>query len=103
MYEQYEACNNCLNRRVALHTLSGGVHEGVIVRVDTQNVYLDTSSNLPLSNATVSSKKSGKKSKVKTSKLKTSALGGGLGYNFRPNQPILTLALFDLLAIALLV
>ena len=89
MYEQYHACNSCINRRVSLQTASGTIHEGVIVRVDQYNVYLDTSS-VETSSAAVSSKKA---------KAKTSALGFGFG----GRETILTLALFDLLAIALLV
>jgi len=91
MYEQYHACNSCINRRVSLQTASGTIHEGVIVRVDQHNVYLDTSS-VETSSAAVSSKKA---------KAKTSALGFGFGFGGR--ETILTLALFDLLAIALLV
>jgi hypothetical protein len=72
MYEEYHACHSCLNRRVSVYTVYGEVHEGVIVSVDQQNVYLDTS--------------------------KTSAFGLGFG----GRQTILTLALFDLLAIALI-
>ncbi|MEX2462486.1 MAG: hypothetical protein WD469_14505 [Paenibacillaceae bacterium] len=88
MYEQYHVCNRCLNRRVSLQTVSGIVHEGVIVKVDERNVYLDTSPIQPTSVAAVSSKKA-----------RTSALGFGFG----GRQTIVTLALFDLLAIALLV
>jgi small nuclear ribonucleoprotein (snRNP)-like protein len=92
MYEQYHVCTNCINRRVSLHTLSGAIHEGVIVKVDEQNVYLDTSSNLEYSQAAISSKKANKKAK-------TSAFGFGFGFG---RERILTLALFDLLAIALI-
>jgi small nuclear ribonucleoprotein (snRNP)-like protein len=92
MYEQFHACNNCINRRVSLHTVSGAVHEGVIVNVDERNVYLDTSRNLLNTQVGISSKKANKKAK-------TSAFGGfGFG-----REAILTLALFDLLAIALIV
>jgi small nuclear ribonucleoprotein (snRNP)-like protein len=92
MYEQYHVCSSCMNRRVSLHTYSGEIHEGVIVKVDDQNVYLDTSGGLANSEAFLSSKKA-------NNKAKTSAFGFG----FRGRQSILTLALFDLLAIALLV
>jgi small nuclear ribonucleoprotein (snRNP)-like protein len=90
MYEQYHVCSSCLNRRVSLWTESGAVHEGVIVKVDEQNVYLDTSRNFEYSQAGVSSKTANKKAK-------TSAFGFGFG-----REGILTLALFDLLAIALI-
>jgi hypothetical protein len=39
MYERYYTCHSCLNRRVKVHTVYGGVHEGVIVSVDQNNVY----------------------------------------------------------------
>jgi small nuclear ribonucleoprotein (snRNP)-like protein len=87
MYDQYHICHSCMNRRVSIQT-TDGVYEGVIVNVDAQNVYLDTA----ISGAYVSSKKTNKKAK-------TSAFGFGFG----GRQTILTLALFDLLAIALLV
>jgi small nuclear ribonucleoprotein (snRNP)-like protein len=90
VYEQYYACNNCINRRVSIHTASGAFHEGVIVNVDHQNVYLDTS--IAVAAAGVSSKKTKGKGKAKTS-----------AFGFGGRQTILTLALFDLLAIALLV
>jgi hypothetical protein len=93
MFEQYHVCNSCINRRVSLHTISGAIHEGVITKVDEQNVYLDTSSDLAYSQAVISSKKANKKAK-------TSALGG-FGFGFG-RERILTLALFDLLAIALI-
>jgi small nuclear ribonucleoprotein (snRNP)-like protein len=96
VYEQFQACSNCINRRVALHTVGGAVHEGVIVNIDERNVYLDTSRNLAYSQAGISSKKKNKKT---LKKAKTS----GLGFGFGGRQTILTLALFDLLAIALLV
>lgn len=86
MYERYYACNSYINRRVSIQTYGGVSHEGVIVRVDHQNVYLDTTVIKVGAPAVVSSKK-----------LKTSAFGVG------GSQAILTLALFDLLAIALLV
>ncbi|MDB5054417.1 MAG: cellobiose phosphorylase [Bacilli bacterium] len=87
MYEEYHACNSCLNRKVSVHTVYGQRHEGVIVDVDQQNVYLDTSGTTSYGQATISNKKA-----------KTSALGFGFG----GRQSILTLALFDLLAIALI-
>jgi small nuclear ribonucleoprotein (snRNP)-like protein len=65
MYEQYHICNSCMNRRVLLQTVSGAVNEGVIVNVDEQNVYLDTS-GIPSTSAVTVNKKA-----------KTSALGFG--------------------------
>jgi hypothetical protein len=91
MLEQFHICNSCINRRVSLLTTSG-IYEGVIVQVDGQNVYLDTAG----SEAFVSSKKANKKA---NKKARTSAFGFGFG----GRRSILTLALFDLLAIALLV
>jgi small nuclear ribonucleoprotein (snRNP)-like protein len=87
MYEVYHACNSCLNRKVSIHTIYGQRHEGVIVNVDEQNVYLDTSGTTSYGEAAISNKKA-----------KTSAFGLGFG----GRQAILTLALFDLLAIALI-
>jgi small nuclear ribonucleoprotein (snRNP)-like protein len=57
MYEIYQACNSCLNRKVSVHTVYGQRHEGVIVRVDEQNVYLDTSGTTSYGGATISNKK----------------------------------------------
>jgi small nuclear ribonucleoprotein (snRNP)-like protein len=88
MYERYHTCLGCVNRRVSVQTIGGATYEGVIVRVDQQNVYLDTSGINAYSEAVISSK---------SKKLKTSAFG------FGGRTTILTLALFDLLAIALLV
>jgi small nuclear ribonucleoprotein (snRNP)-like protein len=88
LYEIYQTCNSCLNRKVSIHTVYGQCHEGVIVGVDEQNVYLDISETTSFGEATISKKKA--------KKAKTSAFGfGGRG-------SILTLALFDLLAIALI-
>jgi small nuclear ribonucleoprotein (snRNP)-like protein len=85
LYEIYQTCNSCLNRKVSVHTIYGQRHEGVIVGVDEQNVYLDTSGTTSYRQATISNKKA-----------KISAFG------FRGRETILTLALFDLLAIALI-
>jgi small nuclear ribonucleoprotein (snRNP)-like protein len=87
MHEIYHTCNSCLNRKVSIHTVYGQWYEGVIVGVDQQNVYLDTSGTTSYGEATISKKKA-----------KTSAFGFGFG----GRQTILTLALFDLLAIALI-
>jgi small nuclear ribonucleoprotein (snRNP)-like protein len=100
MYEQYHACNSCINRKVSIHTVYGECHEGVIVGVDEQNVYLDTSGATSYGEATISNKKA--------KKAKTSAFGFGrerefgFGREFGGRGSILTLALFDLLAIALI-
>jgi small nuclear ribonucleoprotein (snRNP)-like protein len=108
MFEVFESCNSCLNRKVALHTIDGQRHEGVIVGVDEQNVYLDTSGTTSYGGATISNKKA--------KKAKTSAFGFGRGFGFGRERErefgfgrefggrgsILTLALFDLLAIALI-
>jgi small nuclear ribonucleoprotein (snRNP)-like protein len=87
LYEIYQTCNSCLKRKVSIHTVYGQRHEGVIVNVDEQNVYLDTSGTTSHRQVTRSNKKA-----------KTSALRG----KGRGRQTILTLALFDLLAIALI-
>jgi small nuclear ribonucleoprotein (snRNP)-like protein len=87
MYEIYHTCNSCLNRKVYVHTVYGQRHEGVIVGVDEQYVYLNTSGTTSYGEATIANKKA-----------KTSAFGFGFG----GRQTILTLALFDLLAIALI-
>jgi small nuclear ribonucleoprotein (snRNP)-like protein len=92
MYEQYHTCKSFLNRKVAIHTIHGQRHEGVIVGVDQQNVYLDTSRTTLYGEATISNKKA--------KKAKISAFG--FGREFGGRESILTLALFDLLAIALI-
>jgi small nuclear ribonucleoprotein (snRNP)-like protein len=89
LYEIYHTCNSYLNRNVSIHTVYGERHEGVIVGVDEQNVYLDTSGTTSYGEATISNKKA-----------KTSAFG--FGREFGGRGSILTLALFDLLAIALI-
>jgi small nuclear ribonucleoprotein (snRNP)-like protein len=106
MYEQYHVCNSCINRKVSLHTVYGQRHEGVIVGVDEQNVYLDTAETTLYGEVTISNKKA--------KKAKTSAFGFGRGFGFGREREfgferefggrgsILTLALFDLLAIALI-
>ncbi|BBH24798.1 hypothetical protein Back11_61430 [Paenibacillus baekrokdamisoli] len=78
MDEIYHLCMRHMNRRVRVHTCFGEIHEGVIVNVDGNNVYLRTSGG------------------VRTSgKVQTSAW-------FGPSNDILTLSLFTLLAIALI-
>jgi len=74
--EAYHGCVRCMNRRVRLFTSDGKWHEGTIVNVDRNNVYL---------------KQDGKG-------VRTSGFGFGFGFN----DTILTLSLFTLLAIALI-
>lgn len=101
--ERYHACNSCMNRRVSLLTADGKRHEGVIVGVDEQNVYLDTSVTPGYQAETLSTKK--------RKKARTSGFGYGYGYDNGYGYGngfgfggggILTLALFSLLAIALI-
>jgi hypothetical protein len=68
-------CHNCLNRHVLVSTLDGRVHEGVLLNFDSDYIYLDGSP------AYISNKVSTKA--------------------FRFRNFILTLALFDILAISL--
>lgn len=75
--DAYYNCLGCMNRRVRILTMDGQQHEGTIVKVDHNNVYLKTESN---------------------GRVQTSAFYPGYGYG---NQ-ILTLSLFTLLAIALI-
>jgi hypothetical protein len=74
MYEMYNLCMRHVNCRVRLHTRYGQIYEGVIVDVDRENVYLRTSDGVRIS----------------------------AWYGFGPNNDILTLSLFTLLAIALI-
>jgi small nuclear ribonucleoprotein (snRNP)-like protein len=96
LYEIYQTCNSCLNRKVTIHTVYGQRHEGVIVGVDEQNVYLDTSETTSFRQATISNKR------TKTSAKKANISAFGFGREFGGRGSILTLALFDLLAIALI-
>lgn len=74
--EAYYNCLRCMNHKVRILTVDGKTHEGVITKVDYNNVYLKTSSG---------------------GQVHTSAF-----YNpFYANQ-IITLSLFTLLAIALI-
>ncbi|ALP38433.1 cellobiose phosphorylase [Paenibacillus sp. IHB B 3084] len=75
--DAYYNCLGCMNRRVRVLTVDGQQHEGTIVKVDRNNVYLKRESN---------------------GRVQTSAFYPGYGYG---NQ-ILTLSLFTLLAIALI-
>ncbi|MCJ8014269.1 hypothetical protein MUG84_21380 [Paenibacillus sp. KQZ6P-2] len=81
--EIYHNCMRCMNRRVRVLTRDGRIHEGTIVRVDRDNVYLDTDR--------------------RDGPVTISAYGPyGYGYGFRGRNTILTLSLFTLLAIALI-
>lgn len=86
MEEIYYNCLRCMGKRVRILTRDGAVHEGTIVKVDRNNVYL---------------KKSGK------GRAQISAFYppyyGGYGYGpYGAADEILTLSLFTLLAIALI-
>nr|WP_202128568.1 hypothetical protein [Paenibacillus dendrobii] len=70
---------HCMNRRVRILTRDGKIHEGKIVRVDQNNVYLDTG---------------GRDGSVRTSAFRP--------YGFGYGNSVLTLSLFTLLAIALI-
>lgn len=72
MSEMYHHCHRHMNRRVRVHDYFGRSYEGVIVNVDCDNVYLQTSGG-----------------------VRTSAW-------FGPRNDILILSLFTLLAIALI-
>lgn len=76
--EAYYNCLRCKNRRVRILTLDGQQHEGTIVNVDRDNVYLHT----------------GQRGNVYTSAFSPYGYGHG--------NSILTLSLFTLLAIALI-
>ncbi|WP_409340411.1 hypothetical protein [Paenibacillus sp. MBLB4367] len=105
IYERYHTCNRYMNRRVSVITVDGRRHEGVIVGVDEQNVYLDTSEAPGYRAETLSTKRK---------KARTSGFGYGYGYDngygygngygngFGFGGAILPLALFSLLAIALI-
>jgi hypothetical protein len=74
MGEMYHICSRHMNCKVRIHTCYGDSYEGVIVNVDSDNVYLQTSGE-----------------------VRTSAWFG-----FGARNSILTLSLFTLLAIALI-
>ncbi|KUP23427.1 hypothetical protein [Paenibacillus sp. DMB5] len=81
--EAYYNCLHCKNKRVRILTTDGKKHEGIIVDVDQNNVYLKTKGN---------------------GRMKTSAFypGGYYGGYYGYGSEILTLSLFTLLAIALI-
>lgn len=76
MDDLFSTCHSCLSRNVLVSTVDGRVHEGVLLHFDSDNIYLDGSA------AYISNKASIK------------------GFGFR--NFITTLALFDILAIALI-
>jgi small nuclear ribonucleoprotein (snRNP)-like protein len=76
MDDLLSTCHSCLNRRVLVSTLDGRVHEGVLLHFDSDYLYLDGAP------AYISNKVSTKA--------------------FRSRNFITTLALFDILAIALI-
>ncbi|WP_379126880.1 hypothetical protein [Paenibacillus sp. sgz500958] len=78
--EAYYNCLRCKNKKVRIMTVDGRQYEGVIVDVDQNNVYLRTGSK---------------------GNVKTSAFYPGFYPGYYAN-PILTLSLFTLLAIALI-
>ncbi|GIP33042.1 hypothetical protein [Paenibacillus sp. J2TS4] len=75
MVERYYACRSCLNRKVRVYTANGQTYEGVVTDVDRYHLYLQVEQG----------------GEVQTQ-----------GWFGARNQ-ILTLVLFDLLAISLLV
>ncbi|WP_025685334.1 hypothetical protein [Paenibacillus maysiensis] len=77
--DAYYNCLSCMNKRVRVLTMDGQQHEGTIVKVDRNNVYLKRESN---------------------GRVQTSAFYPGYGYGY--GNQILTLSLFTLLAIALI-
>ena len=83
--EAYYNCLHCKDKRVRILTTDGKRHEGIIVDVDRNNVYLKTKGN---------------------GRMKTSGFypGGGNYYGgyYGYGSEILTLSLFTLLAIALI-
>ncbi|MGN7357247.1 hypothetical protein ACTHPF_07740 [Paenibacillus sp. SAF-054] len=77
----YHNCMQCMNRKVRILTSDGKIHEGKIVKVDRNHVYLEQ--------------------ERRGGQVTTSAFGPyGYGYGYR--NSILTLSLFTLLAIALI-
>ena len=76
MGELHYFCHSCVNRHVRVSTVDGRVYDGVLLHVDGDHIYLDGSP------AYISNK------------VRTKA--------FRFRNFIITLALFDILAIALL-
>ncbi|MBE9914856.1 hypothetical protein G8C92_12505 [Paenibacillus donghaensis] len=78
--EAYYNCMHCMNRKVRILTRDGKVHEGKIVKVDRNNVYLETDGRRAV----------------------TTSAFVPYGYGFARRNQILTLSLFTLLAIALI-
>jgi len=78
--DAYYNCLHCMNRKVRILTIDGKVHEGKIVKVDRERVYLETEDGGPVRNSAY----------------------WPYGYGFGRRNQILTLSLFTLLAIALI-
>ncbi|TVX91526.1 hypothetical protein [Cohnella terricola] len=91
MEEMYQLCVRHMNCRVRVHMQNGESYEGVIVGLDGDNVYLQTSGDAWLS---------GRKGKTKNAKV-SGWFGPGFGFGFGGGG-ILALSLFTLLAIALI-
>jgi LSM domain len=79
--ERYYACQRHLNRNVRVHMRDGRVYEGTLVNVDRENLYL---------------RENGRDC------CRISGFYGG-GWGWGAGAAVTTLALFDLLAIALIV
>lgn len=77
--DAYYSCTRFMSQRVRIITRGGYVHEGRIVKVDRDHVYLETDR--------------------RDGPVTTSAF---LPFGFRARNSILTLSLFTLLAIALI-
>ncbi|MCL6458893.1 MAG: hypothetical protein K6T85_12875 [Gorillibacterium sp.] len=87
MDEMYNLCMRHMRCNVRVHTCYGQCYEGVIVNVDSDNVYLR-----PLGGASISGKASISDNKAQTS--------GWYGFGY--GDEILTLSLFTLLALFLI-
>ncbi|MFD2412799.1 hypothetical protein [Paenibacillus rhizoplanae] len=84
--EAYYNCLHCKEKRVRILTTDGKRHEGIIVDVDRNNVYLKTKGN----------------GKMQTSAFYPGGAGNYYGGYYGYGSQILTLSLFTLLAIALI-
>ncbi|NQX46146.1 hypothetical protein HQN87_12475 [Paenibacillus tritici] len=84
--EAYYNCLHCKDKRVRIMTKDGKRHEGIIVDVDQNNVYLKTKGN----------------GRMKTSAFYPGGAGSYYGGYYGYGSEILTLSLFTLLAIALI-
>jgi len=88
MEEMYRFSKRNMNCRVRVHTRDGRCHNGVIVNVDRNNVYLRTSDGVRTSAYYGNGYDNG--------------YGNGYGYGNGFGAGILSLSLFTLLAIALI-